>query len=60
MLNKRKNNDGMTKYQFVLIPSTMALNTEFDVSFKKPLTRVTVNLLTHRIVRLKPDLFLTV
>ena len=34
-----------------------ALNTEFDVSYKKPLTRVTVILLTHRIVRLKTDHF---
>ena len=37
-----------------------ALNTEFDVSYKKPLTRVTVILLTQRIVRLKTDLSLTV
>ena len=52
------------KYQFLLVLLTMIsekyLNKKFDVSYKKPLTRVTVTLLTHRIVRLKTDLSLTV
>ena len=52
------------KYQFLLVLLTMisknTLNIEFDMSYKKPLTRVTVILLTHRIVRLKTDLSLAV
>ena len=40
MLNKRENNDGMNKYQFLLILSQkQTLNIEFDASYKRTLTR---------------------
>ena len=55
----------MKKYQFLLKLLTMisekkTLNIEFDVSYKKPLTRVTVILITHRIVGFKTEPSLTV
>ena len=55
----------MKKYQFLLKTFNNALkkntlNIEFDVSYKTPLTRVTVILLTRRIVGLKTELSLTV
>ena len=65
MLKKRENNAGMKKYQFLLKlfkqwSQKNSLNLEFHVSYKKPLTRVTVILLTHRIVGFKTELSLTV
>ena len=65
MLNKGKNNDGMKKisvssHTFKNNLRKNTLNVEFDVSYKKPLTRVTVILLTHLTVGLKTKLSLTV